>query len=68
MTKKISIEGMSCAGCSGRIQKLLNAIPGVTATVSLEDKEAVVDVPDGVTDQKLIDTIDGAGYKVVSIA
>lgn len=68
MTKKIAIEGMSCTGCSGRVQKLLNAIPGVNATVSLEDAEAIVELPEDVSEQTLIDTIDGAGYKVVSIS
>lgn len=66
MSKKVSIEGMACAGCSGRIANLLNAIPGVTAQVSLEDKSAVVDGP--VTNEIIEETINGAGYKVVTIA
>ena len=66
--KTIKIEGMKCAGCSGRVQRLLNSLPGVDAQVSLEDKEAVVEVPEAVTDDMLADKIKGAGFEVVSIA
>lgn len=67
MRKKIDIDGMMCKGCSGRIDKLLNAIPGVSAQVSLDDKNAIVDITGDVEDAVLVDTIDGAGYKVVQI-
>lgn len=67
MKKIVKIEGMHCAGCSGRIQNLLNRIPGVTAEVSLEEKEAVVNGPDDLPDDTLRDTITGAGYQVTEI-
>lgn len=66
--KTVKIEGMHCAGCSGRIQRLLNALPGVDADVSLEDKEAVVEMPDDMPVETVTDKISGAGYQVVSVS
>lgn len=67
MKKIVKIEGMSCEGCSGRVQNLLNAIPGITAIVSLAEKEATVDGPDDVSDDVIRHTITGAGYEVTDI-
>ena len=36
------IDGMSCDGCRKKVEKALNEIEGVQATVSLENKEAVI--------------------------
>ena len=65
MTKTMKIEGMMCAHCSGRVEKALNDLPGVTATVNLEAGAASVtgDAPDDVLTKAVTD----AGYKVVSI-
>lgn len=67
MKKTVKIEGMSCEGCSGRIQNLLNTIPGVTAVVSLAEKEATVDGPDDISDDIIREKITGAGYEVTNI-
>ena len=66
MTKTITIEGMMCTHCSGRVEKALNAIEGVTATVDLAAGTATV--TGDVTDEVLRKTVEDAGYKVVSIA
>ena len=42
MEKTMKIEGMMCAHCSGRVEKALNDLPGVTATVNLEAGTATV--------------------------
>ena len=65
MTKTMKIEGMMCAHCSGRVEKALNDLPGVTATVNLEAGTASVtgDAPDDVLTKAVTD----AGYTVVSI-
>lgn len=65
MTKTMKIEGMMCAHCSGRVEKALNDLPGVTAAVNLEAGAANVtgDAPDDVLTKAVTD----AGYKVVSI-
>ena len=65
MEKKVIIEGMMCMHCRAHAEKALNAIEGVTATVDLETKTAVV--TGEVTDEAIIAAIDEAGYKVVSI-
>ena len=66
MTKTITIEGMMCMHCSGRVETALNAIDGVTATVDLAAGTATV--TGDVTDEVLRKTVEDAGYKVVSIA
>lgn len=68
MTKKIIIEGMSCGHCSGRVEKALNALDGVTAKVSLADKTATVQLSKEISDEQLRKTIEDAGYQVVKIS
>lgn len=65
MEKKIIIEGMSCGHCSGRVEKALNAMEGVTATVNLETKTAHVTMTQAVSDEVLTKAITDAGYEVV---
>ena len=64
----IGIEGMSCGHCSARVEKALNAVPGVKATVELDNKRALVECDASVTDKALTDAVVEAGYEVVSIA
>ena len=68
MKKTIKIEGMMCSHCTGRVEKILNDIPGITAEVSLEDKEAVVTISKEVSDDTLTNAITDAGYTVISIS
>ena len=65
MTKTIKIEGMMCAHCSGRVEKALNDLPGVTATVDLEAGTATV--RGGADDAALTKAVTDAGCTVVSI-
>lgn len=67
MTKTITIEGMSCSHCTGRVQKALENLPGVKAELSLENKTAVVTMSAEVSDETLKKTVEDAGYDVVSI-
>ena len=67
MKKTIKIEGMMCSHCTGRVDKALNALDGVTATVSLEDKVAYVTVDGAVTDEELKKAVVDAGYEVTGI-
>lgn len=68
MKKAIVIEGMMCKHCSGRVEKVLNALEGVTATVDLEAKTAYVTIENGAADDKLLtETITNEGYDVISI-
>ncbi len=65
MTKKVFIEGMMCPHCSGAVEKALNAIDGVTATVDLQNKCATV--TGDVADDTLTAVITEAGYTVTEI-
>ncbi len=66
MEKKIVIEGMMCAHCQAHVEKALNALPGVAATVDLEAKTATVtgSLPE---DAILRKAVEDAGYTVTDI-
>ena len=61
---ELSIEGMTCASCVGRVEKALLAAPGVeTATVNLATEKATVSFLSGVTRPlDLIAAVENAGY------
>lgn len=61
----VAIEGMSCAGCAAGIKAMLKRTPGVvSAEVSYENKEAVVDFnPAETSREKIIEVINNLGYK-----
>ena len=65
MAKTMKIEGMMCAHCSGRVEKALNDLPGVTATVDLEAGTAAVQ--GDVSDEVLTKAVTDAGYQVTGI-
>ncbi|MEU6393133.1 heavy metal translocating P-type ATPase [Streptomyces sp. NPDC046939] len=60
----LAIGGMTCAACSARIEKKLNRLDGVTATVNLATEKAKVSYAPGadITEQLLIDTVTKLGY------
>ena len=64
MAKTMKIEGMMCAHCSGRVEKALNGLPGVTATVDLAAGTA--SVTGDASDEALTKAVTDAGYTVVS--
>ena len=66
-TRTMKIEGMMCTHCSGRVEKALNAIDGVSATVDLEAKTAQITAEPQVEDDTLKAAVEDAGYEVVSI-
>ena len=63
----MKVEGMMCSHCQAAVTKALNKIPGVTATVSLEDKEAQIVAEDGVETERMKEAVEDAGYEVVSL-
>ena len=68
MTKVISIEGMMCNHCTGTVQKALEAVEGVKAvTMSLEQKNAAVELASDVADDVLTKAVVDAGYEVKGI-
>ena len=68
MKKVISIEGMMCNHCTGTVQKALEAVEGVKAvTMSLEQKNATVELASDVADDVLTKAVVDAGYEVKGI-
>ena len=68
MTKVISIEGMMCNHCTGTVQKALEAVEGVkTVTMSLEQKNAAVELASDVSDEVLTKAVVDAGYEVKGV-
>ena len=68
MTKKMVIEGMMCGHCSGRVKKVLEALPQVEeAVVSHEEGTAIVTLVEEVADDVLRKTVEDQDYKVISM-
>lgn len=67
MKKVMKINGMMCSHCTGTVTKLLNAIDGVSAEVSLDDKCAYIELSKEIADDVLVKTVTDAGYEVVGI-
>ena len=60
---ELSIDGMTCTSCAHRIEKKLNKLDGVTATVNFATEKAHVEYGDGVTPDQLVATVGEAGYQ-----
>jgi Cu+-exporting ATPase len=56
------IGGMTCASCATRVEKKLNKLAGVTATVNLATETARVSFPDALTVADLIAVVERTGY------
>lgn len=68
MTKVMKIEGMMCGHCTGRVQKALEALEGVSSvTMSLEEKTATVELAGEVGNEQLTAAVTEAGYEVTGI-
>ncbi|WP_328711549.1 heavy metal translocating P-type ATPase [Nocardia salmonicida] len=59
---ELVIGGMTCASCANRIEKKLNKLDGVTATVNYATEKARVDFTGDVSPEELIATVEQAGY------
>jgi P-type Cu+ transporter len=59
---ELDIGGMTCAACANRIEKKLNRLAGVTATVNFATERARAVVPAGVTAADLIAVVERTGY------
>ncbi len=59
----LAITGMTCAACAARVEKVLNRLPGVTASVNFATETARVDTAAvGVAPEALITAVEKAGY------
>ncbi|MDV8022671.1 heavy metal translocating P-type ATPase [Rhodococcus sp. IEGM 1330] len=59
---ELEIGGMTCASCANRIEKKLNKLDGVTATVNYATEKARVDYVGDVSTEELVATVEQAGY------
>ncbi|WP_344688204.1 heavy metal translocating P-type ATPase [Blastococcus jejuensis] len=59
---ELAIGGMTCASCAMRIEKRLNKLDGVTATVNYATEKARVTYGDGVRPEELLAAVEAAGY------
>ncbi|MCX5438064.1 heavy metal translocating P-type ATPase [Streptomyces sp. NBC_00056] len=59
---ELAIGGMTCASCAARIEKKLNRMDGVEATVNYATEKAKVTFADGVAVADLIATVEATGY------
>uniref|UniRef100_UPI0007CD4CEE heavy metal translocating P-type ATPase n=1 Tax=Rhodococcus hoagii TaxID=43767 RepID=UPI0007CD4CEE len=61
-TIELAIGGMTCASCAARVEKKLNKIEGVTATVNYATEKAKIAFPEGVSTDDLVTAVQNAGY------
>ncbi|MBC7291825.1 MAG: copper-translocating P-type ATPase [Actinotalea sp.] len=61
-TVELTIGGMTCSSCAARIERKLNRIDGVSATVNFAVETAAVQAPDSVSDEQLVAAVVDAGY------
>jgi Cu+-exporting ATPase len=59
---RLQIEGMHCASCAARVERGLNGVDGVSASVNYLTEQATVRCPPQVEVEQLVDAVESAGY------
>jgi len=59
---RLDLDGMRCASCAARIEKKLNRLDGVEATVNFATEQATVHLGGAVSVAVLVDAVESAGY------
>lgn len=65
---QLTISGMTCASCAMRIEKKLNKVAGVVATVNYSTEKAKVSAPDNVSTAQLVAAVEAAGYRAEPVS
>jgi P-type Cu+ transporter len=60
---RLDLEGMTCASCAARIERRLNKLDGVAATVNFATEQATVRCEDEVPVERLLEAVEAAGYR-----
>ncbi len=63
----LSLGGMTCASCAMRVEKKLNKLPGVSATVNFATENAMVNLPINITVTDAIAAVESAGYSAKEV-
>ncbi len=63
-----SLEGMTCSACVSAIERTLNALPGVSATVNFATETAHVMAPAEMSSKIIVNAVESAGYSATPIA
>ncbi|MEU9692952.1 heavy metal translocating P-type ATPase [Amycolatopsis japonica] len=61
-TVELTVSGMTCAACSARVERTLNKLDGVRASVNYATERATVQVPATLADEVLIERVRKSGY------
>ncbi|MFD6066727.1 heavy metal translocating P-type ATPase [Amycolatopsis lurida] len=61
-TVELTVSGMTCAACSARVERTLNKLDGVRASVNYATERATVQVPEALDDDVLIERVRKSGY------
>ncbi|GGM88277.1 carbonate dehydratase [Lentzea pudingi] len=62
LSVELSVSGMTCAACATRIERKLNKVDGVRATVNYATERAIVHLPDGMRADDAVRVVRNAGY------
>jgi len=60
---QLDVTGMSCGACAARVQKTLNKLPGVHASVNYATRVATIDAPVDLDETELCQVVDKIGYQ-----
>ncbi|WP_275422370.1 heavy metal translocating P-type ATPase [Actinocatenispora thailandica] len=60
---ELAVGGMTCAACAARVERRLNKLPGVTASVNYATEKAAVQAPSALTVAALVAEVERAGYQ-----
>jgi Cu+-exporting ATPase len=61
----LDVIGMTCSSCANRIERKLNKVDGVTATVNYATETAHVQFAPGITLEQVMKTVEDAGYRAL---
>ena len=65
---ELTIGGMTCASCAARVEKKLNKLTGVTATVNFATEKAWISAPAAISTDELVAVVEQAGYSAAAPA
>ena len=66
MKQEVKVENMTCDGCANTVKMRFEGVPGVSAVdINLDEKLAVLEVEEHVSEKVLADALDGTNYNLV---